>query len=71
MFPWLHNFTISQTPVLWEISHLPRTLKVKLYLIDNSRLSFIIITYIKNIPVYDFYLFLPFEFSLNNYTYLC
>ena len=36
-FPWLHNLQYSQTPVLWEISHFSRTLKVKLYLIDNSR----------------------------------
>ena len=71
-FPWLHNLQYSQTPVLWEISHFPRTLKVKLYLIDNSRAGFL---YNNNLhqeyPCMIFYLFLPFEFSLNNYTYLC
>lgn len=57
--------------LFWEISHFPRTLKVKLYLIDNSRFLYNNNLHQEYPCCMIFYLFLPFEFSLNNYTYLC
>lgn len=64
------TLTIQSDSLKGEISHEPRTLKVELYLIDSPAFVHYINKLHHQHPCVS-YLFLPFEFSLNNYTYLC
>lgn len=64
MFRLLHNLRYSQTPLKWEnITIVFENIRVKLYLIDQFSNFYNNYSYFKNVPVCDFLLILPFEFS--------